>query len=588
MQDRIGRTAEEQSREGWWLVAGLAVAAGLERAEVVALAEAALGAIWEPWLAGEPSAAVSDAEVSGLYEARVRGRVGAKAARRSLGIYYTPAESAQRLVASTGWSDRAAGLLRCADAACGTGELLVAAWEQAPAGAEAQCFGFEVDAVAAGVTRARLMLRRRARGLAWGPVAGWIVCADALTELPPWPTDFELVVGNPPFGNAIERETARTVVQTAELRQRFPHAARGAFDRAAIFAELSLAWAGSGGCVALVLPRTMQSVAYAAGLRDHWASRAEVAVVVPEEPVRFAGAQVAVSFWVARSVDLAQGPVRWVSDGLAWWEPRMQGWPVAWEALGAFVHMQSGATVSEAYAHAELLTEGGAGFRFVTAGAVDPHRIRWGERQRYLGRDLQEPRLTAASAGRRAAVYGHPKVCVPALSRVVEAATDETGELAAAVSVLVGWPRPERGLEELRRLALLVNTALFRLRYQTANAPQAMAGGSVPVSKQKLLALTVPPSWFGSQPPAELVPWGFAEQVATLPPLPGKRLATASELEAFAASVRGIGEPPSVWEAALTAALGQTPVGASLQSLQPLSDGCLLSYYLCVTAEDSA
>ncbi len=588
MQDSIGRTAEEQSREGWWLVAGLAVAAGLERAEVAALAAAALGELWEPWLAEEPVDPVSDAEVSGLYEVRVRARVGAKAARRKLGIYYTPAASAQELVASTGWSGRPAGLLRCADAACGTGELLVAAWESAPSDAEVHCFGFEVDAVAAAVTRVRIMLRRRSRGLDWGAVAGWIVCGDALTEPPPWPTDFELVVGNPPFGNAIEKETARTVAQTTLLRQRFPHAARGAFDRAAIFAELSLAWAGESGCVALVLPRAMQSVAYADGLRDHWASRAQVAVVAPGELVRFAGAQVAVSFWVARSVGQGAGPVRWVSDGLAWWEPWMQGWPAGWVALGDHVHLQSGATVSEAYTHAGLLTEGGEGFRFVTAGAVDPHRIGWGERQRYLGRDLLEPRLTVAAAGRRAAVYGHPKVCIPALSRVVEAAADERGELAAAVSVLVGWPKPERGLEELRRLALLLNTALLRLRYQTANAPQAMAGGSVPVSKQKLLALTVPAAWFGSQPPAVLVPAGFSAQVSALPPLPVKRLATALELEAFATAVRGIGEAPSVWEAALTAALGQMPVGASLAPLQPLSDGCLISYYLCVTVEDSA
>jgi hypothetical protein len=108
------------------------------------------------------------------------------------------------------------------------------------------------------------------------------------------------------------------------------------------------------------------------------------------------------------------------------------------------------------------------------------------------------------------------------------------------------------------------------------------------VSKQKLLALTVPAAWFGSQPPAVLVPAGFSAQVSALPPLPVKRLATALELEAFATAVRGIGEPPSVWEAALTAALGQMPVGASLASLQPLSDGCLISYYLCVTVEDSA
>jgi hypothetical protein len=60
------------------------------------------------------------------------------------------------------------------------------------------------------------------------------------------------------------------------------------------------------------------------------------------------------------------------------------------------------------------------------------------------------------------------------------------------------------------------------------------------------------------------------------------------ELEAFAQAVREIGAPPSAWEAALTAAVGQTPVGQSLQPLQPLSDGCLMSHYLCANVEVSA
>ena len=588
MQDSIGRSAEEQSREGWRWVAGLAAAAGCDAAEQVALARAALGSLWSAELVFEPVTSVADGEVSGRYEAEVRARVGAKAARRALGIYYTPAEAASRLVASTGWSDRSEPTLRCADAACGTGELLVAAWEAAPRGAEVQCFGLDVDSVAVAVTRARLMLRCRAAGGSWDGVAEAIVCADALTTEPPWPTGFALVIGNPPFGNAIEKETARTAAQTALLRSRFPHAAQGAFDRAALFAELSLDWAAAGGEVALVLPRTMQSVAYAAGVRAYWSSRAAVEVVGAEAPIRFAGAQVAVAFWVARAVGEPSGATRWVSDGLAWWEPWMQGWPASWSPLGEAVHLQSGSTVAEAYTFAQLLTEDGAGFRFVTAGAIDPHRVGWGARQRYLGRDWLRPRLTAAAAGRRASLYGRAKVCVPALSRVLEAATDASGELAAAVSVLVGWPRAAAGVEAVRRLSLLLNTALVRLRYQTANGPQAMAGGSVPVSKRKLLALTVPSGWFGAQPPAVVVPPAFAARVATLPPLPSKRLATAAELAAFAAAVRAIGVGASVWEAGLTAALANLPPGGDLAALQPLSDGCLMAHYLCLTGEESA
>lgn len=589
MHDGIGRTAEEQSREGWWLVAGLAASAGCDAEERVAIAAAAMGALWQPWLASEPVEPVTDSGVSGLYEARVRERVGAKAARRALGIYYTPAEAAARLVASTGWSQRSEPVLRCADAACGTGELLVAAWDAAPAGAEVQCFGLDVDPVAVAVTRARLMLRCRAAGVDASGVAARVVSADALAVEPPWPAAFTLVVGNPPFGNAIEKETARSATETAALRRRFPHAARGAFDRAALFAELSLDWAMVGGEVALVLPRTMQSVAYAAGVRAYWSGRAAVEVIGAEEPIRFAGAQVAVSFWVARGVGEASGGARWVSDGRAWWEPWMQGWPTDWQPLGEVVHLQSGATVAEAYAFADRLTEGGEGFRFVTAGALDPHRVAWGERQRYLGRDWQEPRLAAAAAGRRSSLYARPKVCVAALSRVLEAVTDEAGDLAAAVSVLVGWPREASGRASLLRLALLLNSALVRLRYQTENGPQAMAGGSVPVSKQKLLALTVPTGWFGAQPPAVVVPSGFAEGLAGLPALPDKRLPTAEELANFAEAVRRVGVGVQVWEAALTAGLSLLPPGgAGVTKLQPLSDGCLMAHYLCLTGEESA
>lgn len=588
MHDGIGRTAEEQSREGWWLVAGLAAAAGCDADEQVSVAQVALGDLWQPWLVSEPVSPVADRAVSGLYEARVRARVGAKAARRALGIYYTPAEAAALLVASTGWSRRTELVLRCADAACGTGELLVAAWDAAPAEAEVHCFGLDVDPVAVAVTRARLMLRCRGTGLDGAVAAARIVCCDALSAAPPWPTGFALVVGNPPFGNAIEKETARSTAQTAVLRARFPHAARGAFDRAALFAELSLDWAMAGGEVALVLPRTMQSVDYAAGLRQWWSERAAVEVLGAVEPIRFAGAQVAVSFWVARAVGEQSGGARWVSDGRAWWEPWMQRWPTDWQPLGEVVHLQSGATVAEAYAFADLLTEGGEGFRFVTAGALDPHRVAWGERQRYLGRDWSEPRLAASAAGRRAPLYARPKVCVAALSRVVEAVADEAGDLAAAVSVLVGWPRASAGQESLRRLALLLNSALVRLRYQTANGPQAMAGGSVPVSKRKLLALTVPPAWFGAQPPAVEVPTWFTERVGLLPPLPAKRLPTAAELSAFAEAVEGVGAGPAVWEAALTSALRSVADVTELQSLQPLSDGCLMAHYLCLTDEESA
>ena len=580
--DPIGRSVVEQRAEGLQLVAGLARSAGLEGAEAIALAEAALGSLWEPGLMLPESEALSDEAVSDRYESWVRARAGAKAARRALGIFYTPASAARELVVATGWSRRADPELRCADAACGTGSLLVAALALAPRSASVACYGFDTDPVAVVVARARLLLVCKALGRPTTGVAERIVCGDALAAASPCAEGMTLVVGNPPFGNAIERETSRDADETSRLRARFPEVAKGPFDRAVLFASLSLAWAAPGGEVALVLPRTMQSVGYAAPLRQLWEARAEVEVVPCSSKVRFAGASVAVSFWLARAVGERSGVARWVGSGAEWWTAWVDGWPKGWVPLRSLAHFQSGATVAEAYRFAGLLTEGGDGLAFVTAGAVEPHWFNRVEVQRYLGRDWADPRLPEAAAGRRATIYLRPKVCVAALSRVVEAATDERGEVAAAVSVLVGWPQ-EAGLPALRMLALLCNSALFRLRYQTANAPQAMAGGSVPVSKRRLGEVAVPPRWFEA-PRRDASPADVLSLV--LPTLPQKELVTASKLAALADAVRCAALPVAAWQAALWQAVVADRDGEPLGLLQPLADGCLMAHYLCDSAEE--
>jgi predicted dehydrogenase len=86
-----------------------------------------------------------------------------------------------------------------------------------------------------------------------------------------------------------------------------------------------------------------------------------------------------------------------------------------------------------------------------------------------------------------------------------------------------------------------------------------------------MVALTVPSAWFGSQPPAELVPWGFAEQVATLPPLPAKRLATASELEAFAQAVRGVRAYPVTTNEMLANVASLEAIMKSVQARAPVA-----------------
>lgn len=443
--------------------------------------------------------------------------------RRVSGTYYTPPALADALV------DAALDTLgrkpeRVLDPTCGAGSILAAVADRLEAhGAGGDDIvralaGIDVDPMALAIAKWRLLERG---GRVLDPPAEhdaqWLV-ADALAvdTCPAEPPD--LVIGNPPFGNAIGRETRRSDPERADYAHRFPHAARGAYDRAGLFLERAIEWVRPGGCVALVLPRAMLAASYADALRQ-WIEREHRldAIVATSAADHFDAADILVVGVVVRVAPQATQPSRTVRciqlDGTtrarplppdAAWAALVSEHAHAldaigddWSRLDAIATLQAGASTGEAYDVKPHVTDTPPddGWRLVTTGLIDPHVLLWGTRRcRYLGEDFETPWLPRhAVSPRRAALYDRPKILVAGLSKVLEAVVDADGSYAGAVATLaltVDGDRPEA----LAALCDWLDSDDARAQYAARFGAQELSGGSVQVTKRNLGALRVPPA----------------------------------------------------------------------------------------------
>jgi predicted RNA methylase len=404
--------------------------------------------------------------------------------RRRTGRFYTPPQTARRLAHTllAGLTDPPNAII---DPACGGGTLLVAAydelrsrWPQLTAtDAAARLWGIDNDPAAVALCRARVGQLGARPGEATDGAATRIVVADGLApidELPVPAGHFDAVIANPPYGNAIESETARSGADVLAYRQRFPLAARGAYDRASLFVERALQLGSPTGHIAVLVPNAWRVAPSSRALRQSLVASHGPECV--EELERSAFPEVANTLAIVAWKHAAPAPAAGAVSGLV--------------TLGSLATVRAGMTTSEAYAVRDAVQEGGAGWRFVTAGAIDPFVVRWGRPQRYLGRTFQHPTLPFdAAPPRRAIEYRQPRVLVAALSRRLEAVADPDGTYAAAVSVVQVFPTTDEfGVDAL---AALLNRDDTRERYAASWQAAALGGSSIPVTPGRLRELLV-------------------------------------------------------------------------------------------------
>lgn len=454
----------------------------------------------------------ASAEPAHGIESLAAGWIAGHPDRRAAGLYRTPPGVARALLerASEG-APRPESVL---DPAVGAGVFLLEARDLFGAGTALH--GADIDPAAVALTRLALWLA----GEDAEALTERIVLADALAL--DWracrPAGFDLVCGNPPFGNAIERRTARGTEELARLRARFGDRLAGPFDRSVPFVLLGAEALSPSGRYAWLLPRALLSARYGARLRGWLEEAAPLQRLVQlDESGVIPGVGIPMAGWIGSRradnevivTDIAGEQRRAVQrarlraaswgalvDPLEGLAERGRGrGRAALPRIGDLFEVRASMTVAEAYQVAAELHDGdGApgGWRLLTAGSLRRYGDGWGKKEtRVLGRSLLRPVVSlesAAVSAERRRQFDAPKVIVAGLARILKARIDREGVYAGSVGTLSVFARDggDRGRAHLIAAAILLNSAWLTEVHRLRSGPAALAGGGMTLLKRDL------------------------------------------------------------------------------------------------------
>jgi SAM-dependent methyltransferase len=510
--------------------------------------------------------------------------------RRAAGAFYTPEAVARELVERTVESGEE--LPTVVDPACGDGALLVAALaelvrrygEEARGRIARECvFGVDVDPLAVAAARRRIAA---AAGVDEAEVMENIRCGDAiLGEDAPaelgraiaWGREFprafarggfSAVIGNPPYVDA-QRMTRQSAALRRYCAQRY-EAAAGNWDLFCVFVELGLKLCAPGGRCGLIVPNKLASSRYAEAARRVLAREGRLVRVQDYSEVAVFAAQVYPLVVIAEKSGAGADDVvvyerMRIEDGAVTASERRElplrelaaeparPWaivrrPDASEVvervrrvgrpLGEIAEVWGAATVAEAYALAELLSEGDAGLRVVNSGTIDRYECLWGHvRLRYLGRTFLRPVVAeerlAELPARRLRQARTPKVIVSGMTRSLEAIADVSGELLAGKSTtIVTWE------SDLRLLLALLNSRVTDLYYQQVFGGDRLGRGYLRVGPPQLRQVPVFDPRSGQEATVERIVALVGAMLAE-----GYTAERDAEIEALVAELYGVSLP---------------------------------------------
>jgi hypothetical protein len=327
---------------------------------------------------------------------------------------------------------------------------------------------------------------------------------------------FDVVVGNPPFANAIENDLSNA--RDFEAKKFRSFGIKGAADYSARFLSLAADLSCLSGSVGLVLPRILLNTPTIEDLRSSINKRLRPSMIYcPPERDLFAGATIDIALLTLSNKPVVRisrskiNDIQWKNSSVwmpNWWMIVSSVWAdrevslAAGEKLGHHFDVSGSMTTADAYDIKEAIVDGESkeGQRLVTTGLIDPRICLWGQRQcRYLKGDYTFPRLAASvdlphSVNKRIENSKRPKILIAGLSPIVEAYLDEGGSDIGAVATFSIFDK----LNNVERLKSLLNHLLsdgVLQRMKDELGGNALGGGAMTMKKGFLIDLDLPDSF---------------------------------------------------------------------------------------------
>ncbi len=461
--------------------------------------------------------------------------------RKAAGVHYTPKWLVDGVVQMTfdDFADADLNGITVADLACGSGAFLLGVADYlvgrglSPSRALTRLWGSDIDADALEVARVALGAWAARHGETETERGANLAVGDPLVQLP-WdnaPSQFSVVIGNPPFLGQMKSPTTRDKRYNAKLDRATEFQPSPYTDTAALFLARGVSMTSPGGRVSMILPRSIAATRDGESVRTFvdahatmtaaWVDTGDAfeAAVATWAPVfrvhdeHGGGAQVAAERSViVRREDFSQHQIRTAGRATSWaWvlsdSPEVSlANPVT---LGSLVNATAGFR-DEYYALASAVVDDqsptGDVYRLVTSGLVDPLVLHWGNRTARIAKqtwqapcvDLQVVAKDFPKIERWARNRLVPKVVLPAQTRIPEPAIDWDGSLVPLTPVVSVEPYDARHVDRVAAVLLAPPVAAW--------AAQRRGGTGLSREALRLSATDVE-----SIPlPTELNPWSEA------------------------------------------------------------------------------
>lgn len=342
---------------------------------------------------------------------------------------------------------------------------------------------------------------------------------------------FDVMVGNPPFANAIELEGEDALRAVKDDSSRIFTDLSGTADLAYYFLALADHLTSVDGAIGFVLPRAVLNTGAVKKLRERLLqSRPPAMIHASTDPFLFRDANIFVTSLVLRGgrKSITQRSHCLVSQDQSkrgesprfrsvtiesdnWWSPllgeRNDLIRTSHHSVEEQFELWGSMTTGMAYDLQPFIKEMSeiprrtkkdpSLLKLVTTGLIDPGCCRWGEKEcRYLKQRFGRPVIDERddllpSLRNRLIRVRRPKILVAGLSTRVEAFFDREGSYAGAVSTYT-IIHPRDDLAALERLCDYLNGECVTTRLQHELGATALGGGRITITKEFLRRIPLP------------------------------------------------------------------------------------------------